>query len=129
MTVGVALAALLSAQAPARTDGPAKKPKLTLKADTLFGLSASRVRLIAHLEGGADDDQEFYCPKIVWEWSDGTKSESAFDCKPYQAGRTEITRYFTVDHVFLSGDHRVRVRLLSAAGKEVASAGTNFIVR
>jgi hypothetical protein len=127
---------IASSMATAAQDRPArpavaasvKPPKLTLKAENV-GESASRIRFTAHLAGGTDDDQDLYCPQVVWEWSDGTKSESAHDCRPYERGQTEITRYFTLVRMFVAGDYRVKVRLLTQRGKEVGSAGTNFIVR
>ena len=87
------------------------RPKLTLKAQPNVGISPARIMLTAELAGGANDFQEYYCPTILWEWADGTESESTFDCEPYEAGKSEIRRRYTVTHTFKSGAHKVWVRL------------------
>ena len=61
----------------------------------------------AELIGGANDSEEFYCPTIEWDWGDGTQSESSVDCEPYEAGKSEIKRRFTVSHVFRAGMFKV----------------------
>ena len=88
------------------------RPKLSLKASPKVGRSPMRVVLTAELTGGPDDYEEFYCPSVEWEWGDGTESESTLDCPPYEAGKSEIKRHFTVEHVFKSGgNHTVAFRL------------------
>ncbi len=56
----------------------------------------------AELTEGANDYQDYYCPKIEWIWGDGTQSESGEDCEPYEAGKSEIRRRYTADHNFRS---------------------------
>jgi hypothetical protein len=93
-------------------DNPdAKRPKLTLKAQPIISIAPSRVVLTAELVGGANDFEEFYCPTVAWEWGDGTQSESTTDCAPYEAGKSEIKRRFTVEHVFRQGNYRVNFHL------------------
>ena len=87
------------------------RPKLSLKANPRLGRSGQRVVFTAELAGGANDYEEFYCPTIEWEWGDGTESEQTLDCEPYEAGKSEIRRRFTADHVFQGGEHRVTFRL------------------
>src|SRR5581483_218854 len=81
----------------------AKRPKLTLKANPVVSISPSRVVLTAELVGGSNDYEEYYCPTIEWDWGDGTESDSTIDCEPYQSGKSEIKRRFTVEHVFRAG--------------------------
>jgi hypothetical protein len=89
-----------------------KRPKLTLKAQPPVSISPARVVLTAELVGGANDYEDFYCPTIEWDWGDGTTSESTLDCQPYQAGKSEIKRRFTVDHRFRrAGEFHVSFRL------------------
>ena len=88
-----------------------KRPKLTLKAQPVISMSPSKVTLRAELVGGSNDYEEFYCPTIEWDWGDGTQSESMSDCEPYQAGKSEIKRRFTVDHVFRAGSYQVAFRI------------------
>lgn len=99
-----------------------KKPSLTLRANPVSGLAPLKVVLTAAIVGGPNDYEEFYCPTIEWEWGDETKSESKVDCEPYEPGKSEIVRSYTVEHRFnIGGDHRVQFRLKKNK-KTVASA-------
>jgi len=115
--VAAAAALAASTASPAQRDNKSsgdddsRRPKLTLRAQPTVSISPARVVLTAELVGGANDFQDFYCPTVVWEWGDGTESESTFDCEPYQAGKSEIKRRFTVEHVFRAGDRKVIFRL------------------
>ena len=59
---------------------------------------------------------------------DGTQSESTTDCAPYEPGKSEIKRRFTVEHVFRAGSYRVMFKL-KRREKPVASAGVSIQVR
>ena len=109
----------------------AKRPKITLKAQPLIAMAPARVVLTAELVGGDDDFEDFYCPAIEWEWGDGTKSESSADCAPYEPGKSEIKRRFTVEHWFRLGrpsGYRVTVHL-KRRDKSVGAATVNVQVR
>jgi hypothetical protein len=108
-----------------------KRPKITLKAQPLISMAPARVVLTAELIGGDDDFEDFYCPSVEWEWGDGTKSESSTDCAPYEAGKSEIKRRFTVEHVFRTGrpnGYRVTVHL-KRRDKSVGAATVAIQVR
>jgi hypothetical protein len=60
-----------------------QRPKLSLKAQPNVGIAPARIVLTAELTGGSNDFQEYYCPTVLWDWADGTESESTFDCEPY----------------------------------------------
>src|SRR5215471_5889932 len=101
-------AALLSLGAAAPQKNPRdqatdKKPKLALKAQPVIAMSPARIVLTAELVGGANDYEEYYCPTVEWDWGDGTQSESTNDCAPYEEGKSEIKRRFTIEHVFRAG--------------------------
>ena len=99
-----------------------KKPSVNLRANPTSGFAPLKVVLSASIVGGPNDYEEFYCPTIEWDWDDGTKSESKIDCEPYEAGKSEIVRSYTVDHRFnIGGDHRVQFRL-KQKNKTVGSA-------
>ena len=135
-----ALAAALLAGTTALADGSqkadkdpkdnpdAKRPKLTLKAQPVISIAPSRVVLTAELVGGANDFEEFYCPTVAWEWGDGTESESTTDCAPYEPGRSEIKRRFTVEHVFRQGNYRVNFHL-KRRDKSISVASVQIQVR
>ena len=78
----------------------AKRPKVTLRAQPPVGVAPFRVVLTGELQGGSDDFEEYYCPTIEWAWGDDTTSESTLDCEPYEAGKSQIKRRFTVEHLF-----------------------------
>jgi hypothetical protein len=111
-------------KAPAGDD----HPKLSLKAQPTVSISPARVVLTAELTGGPNDYQDYYCPTVDWEWGDGTESESTLDCEPYVAGKSEIKRRFTVEHVFRAGVHRVVFRL-KRNDKVLASASVSIQVQ
>jgi hypothetical protein len=114
--IGLGLAATLFAASPQRDnrngrDSDPRRPKLTLKAQPTVAIAPARIVLQAELAGGANDYEDYYCPTVAWDWGDGTESESNSDCEPYQAGKTEIKRRFTVEHVFRAGGHQIVFRL------------------
>jgi len=103
-TAGLAIAASAPLGAAQKNDKSkdqdANRPRITLRAQPVVAVSPARVVLTAELVGGADDFQEFYCPTVEWAWGDDTVSESTVDCDPYAAGKSQIKRRFTVEHVF-----------------------------
>lgn len=78
----------------------ARRPKLTLRSQPSVAVSPARVVLTAELLGGSDDFEEYYCPTVEWDWGDDTRSESRTDCEPYQGGKSQIKRRYTVEHIF-----------------------------
>jgi hypothetical protein len=105
-----------------------KRPKITLRAQPTISMSPSRVVLTAELLGGADDFEEYYCPSVEWQWGDGTSSEVSSDCEPYEPGKSQIKRRFTVEHLFRAGTYRI-VFHLKRHDKAVASATASIQVR
>ena len=105
-------AASLPGHALRAQEGSDQKPSLSLKATPPLGFSPLRVRVVVDVKGGRDDYQDFYCAGVEWEWGDGTMSENASDCEPYEAGKSTIRRQFTADHVYRQrGTHRLVFRL------------------
>jgi hypothetical protein len=104
------------------------RPKVSLRAQPVIAMAPARVVFTAELTGGANDFEDFYCGAVEWEWGDGTKSESSSDCAPYEAGKSEIKRRFTVEHVFRAGVYRVMFHL-KRHDKAVGSATINIQVR
>jgi len=121
----LALAASLQAAGPDKKD----KPSISVKVTPLTGFSPAHMVLSADLKGGANDYEEFYCATVEWDWGDETKSESKTDCDPYEAGKSEIKRHFTIDHTFNSaGDYRVEFRL-KQKDKVVGRGSTDVKIR
>lgn len=78
------------------------KPKAALRVNPSLIFPPARIVATAELTEGANDFQDYYCPKIEWIWGDGTQSESGEDCEPYEAGKSEIRRRYTADHNYQS---------------------------
>ncbi len=109
-------------------DAESRRPKITLRAQPVVSMSPARVVLTAELQGGANDYEDFYCPSVEWDWGDGTHSESTIDCEPYEPGKSEIKRRFTVEHVFRAGVYKVMFRL-KRHERPLAAATVNIQVR
>ena len=121
----LALAAAAQAASPDKKD----KPSISVKVSPITGFSPARMVLTADLKGGANDYEEFYCATIEWDWGDDTRSESKTDCEPYEAGKSEIKRHFTVDHTFnTAGNYRVEFRL-KQKDKIVGRGSTDVQIR
>jgi hypothetical protein len=96
--------------------GPEKKDQKTislrLKANPHIAFSPAKIAATAELKGESDDTYEYYCLSLEWDWGDGTKSESHFDCPPFEPGKSTIERRFRASHTFQrSGQYRVLLRL------------------
>jgi hypothetical protein len=134
VAASLALSASLVVVSAQKNDKDAKakddtgRPKLSLKAQPVISMAPSRVVLTAEVSGGPNDAEEYYCPSIEWDWGDGTQSESSADCPPYEAGKSEIKRRYTVEHVFRAGAYRITLRL-KQHDKIAASAAVNIQVR
>ena len=136
--VGAGIASLMLAAAfamvanaqdkSAKEGGQEKRPQLKLTARPPLGMAPLKVVLTADLQGGPNDSEEFYCPTVEWDWGDGTQSENTADCAPYESGKSEIKRRFTVEHVFRAGVYRVTFRL-KRRDKVVGLSTVNIQVR
>ena len=123
--LGMLLGLALLSPAPAST-GP-DRPRLKLRTTKRVAFSPVSVFVVAELVGG-EDTEEFYCPGVVWDWGDGTRSAHESDCPPFMAG-DELQRHFTARHVYRhAGHHRVRL-ILHKANRSVASASVRILVR
>ena len=121
----VAVAASAQAAGPDKKD----KPTIAVKVSPIIGFSPANMVLTADLKGGADDYQDFYCATVEWDWGDDTRSESKTDCEPYEAGKSEIKRHFTIEHTFnTAGDYRVEFRL-KQKNKIVGRGSTDVKIR
>ena len=126
----VALAALLVIAGTAlQAEQGNKKPSLSLKASPAVSFAPSRVVLVAELKGGPNDNEEFYCPSVEWEWGDLTTSVAEADCQPYEPGKSEVKRRYTVEHQFKNpGAFKVYIRLKKGT-KVIVQATAQLQVR
>lgn len=106
-----------------------KKPTLSLKATPAVSFAPARIVVVAEVKGGANDFEELYCPSVEWEWGDLTTSTAEADCEPYEAGKSEIKRRYTVEHRYKNpGGYKIVLRLRKG-NKIVATANAMVQVR
>jgi len=90
-----------------------RKPRLDLRATPRMAFSPVNVLLTAELTGGDDDDQ-FYCPELEWNWDDGGRSVQESDCAPKESGGT-MERRFTAEHAYTTaGTYNVKITMRKA---------------
>lgn len=124
----LALLAVLGTGLEAAQGAP-KRPKLSLRATPPMAFTPATITLVAELRDGDDDYEDYYCASVEWDWADGTRSEATDDCDPYEAGKSEIRRRFTIQHKYnIEGSYDVRFRL-KQRDKVVAAARTRVTVR
>ncbi|HEX4912318.1 MAG TPA: hypothetical protein VFV51_00100 [Vicinamibacterales bacterium] len=106
-----------------------KKPSLTLKATPAVSFAPARIVVVAEVKGGPNDFEEFYCPSVEWDWGDFTSSTAEADCEPYQTGKSEIKRRYTVEHRYKNpGGYKIVLRL-KKGNKIIATANAMVQVR
>ena len=105
------------------------RPKISLRSSPNILFAPARVVATAELADGADDFQDFYCAKVVWEWGDGTESSAQDDCDPYEAGKSMIRRRYSNEHKYNDpGVYDVRFQL-KQGDKTVGSTTLTLRVR
>lgn len=121
-----------AAQTPSRPkDGTAgkdddRRPEIGLKVSPLIAFSPAKISVRAELKGGSLDYEPFYCTTIQWDWDDGTSSENTADCPPYEAGQSEIRRYYSSSHTYtMAGRYNVRFRMKK--GDRVVGGSTTSV--
>jgi hypothetical protein len=93
------------------TAGP-DKPTPSISAVPMIAPAPAKILMRVALRGGADDDPDFYCVTVEWDWDDGSVSERTRDCDPYEKGKSRIDRLFTAEHEFkLPDEYKVTFRL------------------
>ncbi len=109
--VGLALLAVaFPGNAAAQDDD--ERPELTLRARPNVAFAPNPISFTGLFRGGADDYENFYCVSAEWDWDDGTRSESVYDCEPYEPGVSEIRRRFSRRHTYQSaGRYEIRLNL------------------
>jgi hypothetical protein len=125
---GLLVLAALSYPGLARAgDVPADpKPHLDLRATPRVAFSPVEVFLVGELKGGPNSE-EFYCPGLVWDWGDGSRSAKEADCSPYQDG-AQLERFFSARHAFRApGSYSVRLSLIRA-GRTITMATVPIMV-
>ena len=96
----------------AHRQGPDDDPRLRLRATPRVAFAGGSFLFVGQLRGGPDDNEELYCTTVEWDWGDDTLSESTPDCEPFEPGRSEIRRRFSVRHTFdYAGRYEVRLNL------------------
>jgi hypothetical protein len=128
---GLLLAGLLTtallASGPGAWTADDAKARLRVRVSPRMALSPTQVLASAQLVGG-DGSEEYYCPGLVWDWDDGSRSAHEADCAPYAPG-IELERRFSARHVYRApGEYTVRLTM-QRAGRSVAVASARVSVR
>jgi hypothetical protein len=124
--VALAVALSIGAGGNRRDSKETDKIDLVLRANPVIAFAPARITLVARLKGVSNDNADFYCPTVQWDWGDGTVSESSSDCEPFQPNKSEIQRSFTIQHVYKTGgQYDVELRL-KRQDKVVAAAGATL---
>ncbi|HUR35183.1 MAG TPA: hypothetical protein VM032_15375 [Vicinamibacterales bacterium] len=119
-------AGVAAPNAQSSKDVEAKRPKIRVRAQPQVVMAPARVTITAELIGGADDFEEYYCPAVEWEWGDDTSSESTTDCDPYESGKSQIKRRYTVQHQFRrAGSYKLYFHL--KAKDHILGSGTTTL--
>jgi hypothetical protein len=127
--VSLVLACSAGGASRAHQEGGDGSPSVSLTVRPHFGFTPMRVRVLVQIHGGPNDYRDYYCPTVEWTWGDGTVSERSGDCPPYEAGRSEIHRYYTSEHVYRQpGNHQIVFRLKQGS-RVVARTTANVQVR
>jgi hypothetical protein len=107
----LALCVASGSAVPAAQRGDAR-PEIVLRVTPPMGVAPLRIVITAELVGGADDYADYYCPRVEWDWADGSRSEAVDDCAPYEPGKSEIRRRFSQQRTFRQpGDYQIRFQL------------------
>jgi hypothetical protein len=97
------------------------KPKPVVKLEALPRMAMLppapvpvRVRFRLLVKDGGD--QDYYCPRVEWEWEDGTRSSDEGECAPFEeAAAPDHTKRLVREREFwLPGTYTVTVRLFKA---------------
>jgi hypothetical protein len=128
-SVSAVAGAVLLAGAAVMASADQKKPSINLRARPTTGFSPLKVVISAEIKGGADDFAAYYCPTVEWVWGDDTRAESTADCEPYEEGKSEIRRRYSVTRIFqTAGNFKVEFRL-KQKNKVVGAGSTTVQVR
>ena len=93
------------------------KPKVELKANPQFAMLGVGPRAFATIrfrlsvkDGG---DENYYCPRIEWEWEDDTIATEESDCPPFESAEKEDhERTWTKSRQFWEpGNHLIKAKL------------------
>jgi hypothetical protein len=106
----LSVAALLLAGPTPRVDLRPLRPITTLR------IGQCSVDLVFKLTIEDRNVEDYYCPRVEWEWEDDTRSTEESDCPPFDRARPEDHRH-TWTRTWparRAGDHVVKVRLYKA---------------
>jgi hypothetical protein len=128
MRRGLVTALLLTLAVPAAPGVASKgrRPRLDLRASPRIAFTPVSVIVTAELQGG-DELEEFYCPALEWEWGDGSRSETASDCEPFEDKESFERRFFARHDYRRAGEYNVKLTLRRSQ-RAVAIATTTLTV-
>lgn len=106
------LVLLVMPLALAASSGP-KVELRPLKKATMLAMGQCDVEVVFRLSVDDRNNDDYYCPRVVWEWEDGTLSIEESDCPPIEeALPSDHQRSWTQGRAYQkSGRYRVRAHL------------------
>ena len=107
--VRLALSALLAGAGTKVEFGPLRKA-------SVLPIGQCDVEVVLRLVINAGGSEDYYCPRIEWQWEDGSISEEESDCPPFaEATADDHRQVWTRRRAFQkSGRYRVGARLFKA---------------
>lgn len=96
---------------------PPAKPKVELKASPPFAMlgvgprSSATIRFRLSVKDGGDEN--YYCPRLEWEWEDDTRATEESDCPAFESAQKEDhERTWIKSRQFWEpGSHVIKVKL------------------
>jgi len=103
------------------------RPRLDIAAMPRVAISPTNVAFTARLVGGGELE-DYHCPEVEWNWSDGARSVRLSDCDPYQPG-DDVMRVFSATHRYRDAGQYVVTISLRRASRLVAAATVTIEVK
>ncbi|NPV06750.1 MAG: VWA domain-containing protein [Anaerolineae bacterium] len=86
--------------------------RVELEAQPTAGPAPLAVQFLGRLVGGPDDNREFYCPSLAWDFGDGTSQFIQPECPEPPEGKWPVQREFRTEHEYSQpGTYRARVAI------------------
>ena len=124
--IAALLVLVLAATGPGAGAAGSRKPRLDLRATPRMSFPPVQVFVVGELVGG-EENEDFYCPGLEWDWDDGARSSYEGDCAPFQPG-TELERRFTAHHDYrAAGEYTIRLTM-RRANRSLAVATARVMV-
>ena len=99
------------AMTPGATAERSATPRSRTRSRTRSCRAFATVRFRLSVKDGGDEN--YYCPRVEWEWEDGTKGTEESDCPAFEAAeKQDHERIWNKSHQFWEpGNHVIKVKV------------------